>query len=81
MSVCPSDADVSGFQRLPERVEGSALELGKLVEKQYAQMRKADLAWADAQPTANEGRHGCAVVRRSIRPAPADLATAKLARD
>lgn len=42
--VGAGDADRTGFQRLAQRIEDGALELRQFVEKQHAEMRKADLA-------------------------------------
>ena len=71
--VGAGDADVPGLERLAERIEHRALELGKLVEEQHAEVREADLAGPDPEPAADQRRHRGAMVRRAERPAPADL--------
>ena len=52
VGIGPGDIDLPGFKRLTQRIEHRALEFRKLVEEQHAQMRKADLAGADLQPSA-----------------------------
>src|SRR6478736_9554738 len=81
MGVGAGDANASGLERLAERIEHRLLELGKLVEKQYAKVREADLARPHTQPAADERGHGGTVMRRPERPLPPDLAVAELAGD
>ena len=53
MAVGASDADPAGFERLAQGFECGAAELRKLVEKEDALVRQADLAGVDpeAPPT------------------------------
>ena len=81
VGVGAGDADAAGLERLAKRIEHRALEFGKLVEEQDAEVREADLARADAQAAADQRRHRRAVVRRPERPPAPDLAAAELARD
>src|SRR5690606_7271934 len=57
MGVGARDADFARLQRLAQRIEHAALEFGKLVEEEDAEMREADLARAHAQPAADERGH------------------------
>ena len=66
--VGAGDADVAGLQRLAERIQHRALELGEFVEEQHAEVREADLAGPDAEPAADQRRHRRAMVRRAERP-------------
>ena len=79
--VRPGDADVSGFERLPQRIEHRPLELGQLVEEQHAEVGEANLARTDAQAAADESGHRRAVVGRTKGPAPLDPAAVELSRD
>src|SRR5205807_3168150 len=81
VGIGAGDADAAGFERLAERIQYRPLELRKLVEEQHAEVREADLARTNAQAPADQRRHRGAMMRRSERPATADLAPAELARD
>lgn len=48
VGVGARDADRAGFERLAQRIEHRALEFGEFVEEEYAEMREADFAGADA---------------------------------
>ena len=57
------DGDDTVLERLPQRLEHRARELGQLVEQQDAAMRKRDLARARAWAATDDGRRRRAVVR------------------
>lgn len=59
------DRDGACFERLAERIEDSALELGKLVEEQHAEMGEADFAGPRFGAAADKGGHRGAVVGRA----------------
>ena len=79
--VRPGNADVPGFEGLPQRIEHRALELRKLVEEQHSEMRQADLAGTDSQTASDECRHRRAMVRRTERAPPHHLSAFELSRD
>jgi hypothetical protein len=54
--VGAGDADPTGFERLPQGLQGGAVELRQFVEKQHALMRQRDLARARPQPAADQSR-------------------------
>ena len=57
MAVGARHADASGFERLAQRIEHRALEFRKLVEKQHAEVREADLAGPNTQTATDQRRH------------------------
>ena len=61
----PRNADVAVLERLPQRLERGALELGQLVEKEHAAVREARLAGP---------RHAAAAARSAPRPRPSGAA-------
>ena len=61
-------ADLAGLERLAQRIEHRALEFGKLVEEQHAEMRQADLARTHFQAAPDQGRHRRRMMRASERP-------------
>ena len=81
MRIGPRHADIARFQRLAQRIEHRALELGQFVEEQHAEMGKADLAGAHFQPAAGQRRHRGRVVGRAERPGAADPAFLERAGD
>ena len=68
MAVRARDADLAGFQGLPQAIEHSALKFGQFVQKQHAQMCKAHFAGPNAQAATDQRRHRRAVVRRAEWP-------------
>src|SRR5690606_7260570 len=72
MCIGASDVDLARFERLAERVEHGALELGQLVEKQYPQVREADLPGPYAQSATGQRGHAGRMVRRAERAGAAD---------
>jgi len=50
------DGHAAGLERLPQRLEGSAVELRQLVEKQHALMGQRNLARPGARSAADESR-------------------------
>lgn len=75
------DADRARFERLAQRIEDGALELGKLVEEQDAKMRQADLAWLHLETAAGQRRHRGGMMRRPERPGARKAATLQRAGD
>ncbi len=69
-SAVPADArdgDHAVLERLPERLEHRARELGQLVEQQDPAMRERDLTRARARASADDGGRRRAVVRSAER--------------
>jgi hypothetical protein len=62
------DADEAVLERLPQRLDRGALELGQLVEEQHAVVGQRDLARARRGAAAEQGGHADGVVRRAERP-------------
>jgi len=60
--ACPGDRHASILQRLAQRLERVARELGELVEEQHAMMCEHDLADAIGSGAADEARRGGRVV-------------------
>src|SRR4029079_11588002 len=58
------------LERLTQRLERTARELGELVEEQDAARRQRDLAGARAGTAADQRGRRCAVMPRAERPAP-----------
>ncbi len=81
MSIGSGNADIAGFERLPKRIQNTALEFWQLVEEQDAQMGKADFAGADAQAASDERGHRRAVMRRTERTAAGHSPALQFARD
>ena len=67
MRVGPCHFDRAGFERLPQRIEHGALELGQFVEKQHTQMGKADLAGLYLEAAAGKRGHAGRMMRRPER--------------
>jgi hypothetical protein len=65
--VRAGNADIAGLEGLAQENEHGALEFGKLIEEQDAELGEADLARTHAQTAANERGHGRAVVRSAER--------------
>jgi hypothetical protein len=81
VGVRSSHAHVARLERLPQRIQDGPLKLRKLVEEQDAEMGEADLAGPDAQSSADQSRHGRAMVGRPERPPAPDLSAIELARN
>ena len=64
--------DPACLERLSQRIEHGTLEFRKFIEEQDAEMREADLAWLDPQPSASERCHARRMVRRAKRTGAAD---------
>ena len=61
------DRDHAVLERLPQRLENGARELGQLVEEQHAAMGERHLARSRARTAADDRRRGRSVVRRAKR--------------
>src|SRR5439155_26584974 len=74
----PRDADASGLDGLPQRLENRGLELGHLVEEEDAQVRLGNFA-RERQTTAttDQSGGGDTMVRRAKGPRPAKRAVAR----
>src|SRR3546814_10329770 len=57
VGVGARDADLARLERLAQRIEHPALEFGKLIQEQHAEMRETDLARPHTQPAADERGH------------------------
>ena len=64
--------DLASLERLSQRIEHGTLEFRQFIEEQDAEMREADLAWLDPQPSASERCHARRMVRRAKRTGAAD---------
>ena len=63
----PRDRDDAVLERLAQRLEDRARELGQLVEQQHAAVRERDLARPRARAAADDRRRRGAVMRRAER--------------
>src|SRR5207302_8414153 len=61
------DRDEAVLERLAQRLQRRALELGELVEEQHTAMRQARLAGPEVRAAADNGGGGGAVGRRATR--------------
>ena len=61
--ICPGNADIAGFERLPKRIQHGALEFRQLVEEQDPKVGKADLSRPNSKPAADERGHGRGMMR------------------
>ena len=61
------DRDDAVLERLPERLEDGARELGQLVEQQHAAVRERDLAGPRRRAASDDRRRGRSVMRRAKR--------------
>jgi hypothetical protein len=57
VSVGASYADIAGLERLPKRIEHRALEFGKLIEEQHAEVRETDLSGSHLKAAPDQRRH------------------------
>ncbi len=67
MPADPRDGDDAVLERLAQRLEHRARELGQLVEQEHAAVRERHLARARARAAADDSRSRGAVVRRAER--------------
>src|SRR6516162_8918115 len=79
--VRPRDGDLPDLERLAQRIEHLRLELGQLVEEEYAVMGERDFARPRAQSAADQRRHAGGMMRRAERTAIGERAALDLARD
>ena len=79
--IGPRNADIAGLERLPKRIQNTALEFWQLVEEEDSEVSETDLARPDAEPAADKGGHGCTVMRRSERTSAHHLAAFELSSD
>jgi hypothetical protein len=63
MRIGSGDADIARLERLSERIEYGALKFRKLVKEEDPQVGQADFARAHAEASADQRRHGSAVMR------------------
>ena len=75
MARSTGDDDLAFLQRLPQRVEHVAVELGQLIQEEGAPMREADLARRQARPAADERGVARRVVRGAERATPIEILT------
>jgi hypothetical protein len=75
------DYGLAGLQRLAQGIEHARLELGQLIEKQHAEMRKAHLAGTRAGAAADQRRHARRMMRRAEGSLGGELAAHQLARE
>ena len=74
------DADAAGLERLAERFERGAVELGEFIQEEDPLMRERNLARPGARPAADQCRERGRMMRVAERPLARQSAAAQPAR-